>query len=38
MRLQDVDIPQPIIDAKKQGKLFPFAGAGRTLVVGYWQV
>lgn len=28
MRLQDIDIPQPIIDARKQGKLVLFAGAG----------
>jgi hypothetical protein len=28
MRLQDVDIPQPIIDAQRQGKLVLFAGAG----------
>ena len=28
MRFQDVDIPQPVIDAQKQGKLVIFAGAG----------
>ncbi len=28
MRLQDIDIPQPIIDARKQGRLVLFAGAG----------
>jgi hypothetical protein len=28
MRLHDVDLPQPIIDARKQGRLVLFAGAG----------
>lgn len=28
MRVHEVDIPQPIIDAQKQGKLVLFAGAG----------
>jgi hypothetical protein len=28
MRLHDVDLPQPIIDAQKRGKLVLFAGAG----------
>jgi hypothetical protein len=28
MRLHDVDLPQPIIDAQKRGELVLFAGAG----------
>lgn len=28
MRLHDVDLPQPIIDAQKRGKFVLFAGAG----------
>jgi hypothetical protein len=31
MRLHEVDLPQPIIDAQKRGKLVLFAGAGVSL-------
>lgn len=32
MRLHDVDLPQPIIDAQKRGNLVLFAGAGVSMV------